>query len=174
MLRRAAAEPDAFVLGLDANAAAMADASRRTTPAGRRGALPNAIFVASAVEAAPAALAGRASDVSVTFPWGSLLRGVLGCDEAVLTGLAGLLEPGGRLEALVSLAARDAHAAGLDPARLDDLAAIGAAWASAGLCLADVRTATIGQIAASGSSWSKRLRAADGRPIRRLVGFAEP
>lgn len=160
-----------FVLGLDANVAGMADASRRTSPAGRRDALPNAAFVAAAVEAAPAELVGRASLVTVSWPWGSLLRGVLGCDDAVLRGLSSLVEPEGRVEALVSLTGRDAHAVGVDPERLDDAAAIGATWAAAGLRLADLGTATDEEIAASRSSWAKRLRPGEVRPIRRLVGL---
>jgi len=53
----------------------MAEASRR---ADRRGP-SNALFLAAGVETLPASpLTGSADLVTVMFPWGSLLRGVLG------------------------------------------------------------------------------------------------
>jgi len=50
VLAAAAARPDTLVIGVDANAAGMAEASRR---AARRGALPNALFVVAAAEHPP-------------------------------------------------------------------------------------------------------------------------
>jgi 16S rRNA (adenine(1408)-N(1))-methyltransferase len=50
VLRTAAERPDTLVIGLDANAAAMAAASRR---AARRGAVPNALFAVVAAEHPP-------------------------------------------------------------------------------------------------------------------------
>ena len=50
MLRVAAARPETLIVGVDANAAGMADASRR---AARRGALPNALFAVAAAEHPP-------------------------------------------------------------------------------------------------------------------------
>jgi len=50
VLRAAAARPHRLVIGLDANAAGMAEASRR---AARRRALPNALFAVAAAEHPP-------------------------------------------------------------------------------------------------------------------------
>ena len=50
VLAAAAGEPATLVLGLDANAAGMAEASRRAARSGRRGGLPNAAFVLAAAE----------------------------------------------------------------------------------------------------------------------------
>jgi 16S rRNA (adenine(1408)-N(1))-methyltransferase len=50
VLRAAAERPDTLVVGLDANAAAMAEASRRAL---RRGGLPNALFAVAAAEHPP-------------------------------------------------------------------------------------------------------------------------
>jgi 16S rRNA (adenine(1408)-N(1))-methyltransferase len=50
VLAAAAQRPDTLVIGLDANAAGMAEASRR---AARRGALPNALFAVVAAEHPP-------------------------------------------------------------------------------------------------------------------------
>ena len=166
VLTAAAADPRALVLGLDANAAAMAEVSRRAAKPLRKGGTPNAAFVRAAAEAPPVELAGIASQVSVLFPWGSLLRGCLGADPAVAAGVAGLLAPGGSVELMVAPSTRD----GLDglptePARVVDAAAT--AFAEFGLELVEGRLATPGEIRASGSTWARRLgaagAAADGR-----------
>jgi len=53
VLAAAAAEPDRLVIGVDANAAAMASASRRAAAKASRGRLPNALFVVAPIEALP-------------------------------------------------------------------------------------------------------------------------
>ena len=167
VLRRATGEPGALVVGIDAAAAAMADASRR---ADRRGPT-NALFLVAGVEAlACSPLAGRADLVTVQFPWGSLLRGIVGLDDAALCGLASLVAAGGRLSVLASVVPSDGipGIAGLDDAAVP---AIRAAWSAAGLRLTAARPATAAEVAASGSTWARRLRAGrDARPVWRLEG----
>jgi 16S rRNA (adenine(1408)-N(1))-methyltransferase len=87
--------------------------------------------------------------LTIHFPWGSLLRGVLGHDEAVLRGVAALLAPGARGAVLTSVIARD----GVPEAR-GDLAAV---YARHGLALQAARPASAGEVAASRSTWAKRL-----------------
>jgi 16S rRNA (adenine(1408)-N(1))-methyltransferase len=50
VLAAAAARPDTLVIGVDANAAGMAESSRR---AARRGVLPKALFAVAAAEHPP-------------------------------------------------------------------------------------------------------------------------
>jgi 16S rRNA (adenine(1408)-N(1))-methyltransferase len=164
VLHRAASEPGSLVIGLDAAADAMAEASRRAHRRGPR----NALFLAAGIETvAGSALAGRADLVTVRFPWGSLLRGVLGLDATALGGLASLLGPGGTLEVLASVVPSDGVAS---LACLDGSAepAIRCAWSVAGLELVEMRPSTAEEVAASGSSWARRLGA--DRPVWRLVG----
>ena len=71
----------------------MATASRRAAARPSRGGLPNALFVVAAVEATPAELDGVADLVTVHFPWGSLLRGLLGADPAIMSSLTRVLRP---------------------------------------------------------------------------------
>jgi len=52
-LAAAAAQPERLVIGLDADAAAMATASRRAAAKAGRGGLPNALFVVAPIEALP-------------------------------------------------------------------------------------------------------------------------
>jgi 16S rRNA (adenine(1408)-N(1))-methyltransferase len=98
----------------------------------------------------------------VHFPWGSLLRGILGHDDVVLSGVAQLLAPGAEATALVSVVPRDGVPAVPPPAQLE------AAYARHGLSLADARPATPAEVAASRSSWAKRLRAGTARPVTLL------
>lgn len=108
-------------------------------------------------------LCGRADALTVHFPWGSLLRGVLGHDDAALAGVALLLAPGAVATALVSVTARD----GVPP--LAAAGALAAAYARHGLELVAARAATAEEIAVSRSSWAKRLRAGAARPVTRLA-----
>jgi 16S rRNA (adenine(1408)-N(1))-methyltransferase len=167
VLARAAAEPASLVIGVDAAPGLMAEASRR---AARRGPA-NAIFLAAgAAELADTStpFAGRVDMVTITFPWGSLLRGVLGLEPAVLAGVAALVAPGGRVEVLASVVPSDrvdgvvTLDAGWEPA-------IQCAWAGVGMELVSMRPATAAEIAASRSSWARRLDPARGaRTVWRL------
>jgi 16S rRNA (adenine(1408)-N(1))-methyltransferase len=58
VLAAAAAQCDRLVVGVDANAAAMAEASRRAARKPAHGGLPNALFMMAAAEALPPELAG--------------------------------------------------------------------------------------------------------------------
>jgi 16S rRNA (adenine(1408)-N(1))-methyltransferase len=104
--------------------------------------------------------------LTINFPWASLLRGVLGRDDAVLAGIAQLAAPGASVTALVSVVPRDGVPA-VPPA-----GELAAAYARHGLELVSARPATAAEIAASGSSWAKRLRAGSMRPVTRLESVA--
>ena len=167
VLERAAREPSALVLGVDASAAAMVESSRR---AARRGPSNALFFAVGAERLAESPFAGRADLVTVTFPWGSLLRGVLGLDRAALAGVAALLRPDGRLQVLASVVPSDG-VAGLECLDAPATPAVPAAWHAAGLELVDFRPATPAEIAGSGSSWARRLRAnREARPVWLLEG----
>ena len=154
VLARASAEPAAFVIGVDANAAAMAESSRRANRAPST--LGNACFLVEAVEALPGPLAGVASLVTVTFPWGSLLRGALGSDVAALRGIASIVAPAGRVEVVASVTASD-RVPGLETLDASAEPPIGDAWRAVGLELCGFRPAIREDIAGLRSSWARRL-----------------
>ena len=77
------------------------------------------------------------------FPWGSLLRGLAGHDEAVLAGAAALLAPGAALTALISITPRDGVPGPAPRPALD------AAYARCGLALEELRPATPAEVDAS-------------------------
>jgi SAM-dependent methyltransferase len=164
----AAAEPRSLVVGIDSAPAAMAEASRRAARAQRKGGLPNALFVVSAVEAVDPVLQGVASRVCVLFPWGSLLRGALGVDRDVASSIAALVRPGGRLVVTMSVAPRDGIA---EVPCLDEVAvaAVVARLACHGLRLVAARRLSGAEVAALPSTWARRLAAsrspAEERPV---------
>jgi len=147
------------VLGLDANAAAMAESSRRAARPSSKGGLPNLLFAVAAAERPPPDLRGRVHEVRVLFPWGSLLRGVLALDEDVAAGIAALVAPGGVIRALVSVAERDAATLGVPPLIATDRDAIARRWTTHGLAPTCFEPAISHVIEATGSSWGRRLTA---------------
>ena len=87
---------------------------------------------------------------------------MLGRDDTVLAGIAALLAPEGEGAVLLSVVPRDGVPAVPPPGEL------AAAYARHGLELVEARPATLAEVAASGSSWAKRLRAGTARPVTRL------
>jgi 16S rRNA (adenine(1408)-N(1))-methyltransferase len=163
VLAAAAAQVDRLVVGVDASAAAMAEASRRAGRRPERGGLPNALFVVAAAKALPPELDGLADLVTVHFPWGSLLRGLLGADPAVMDGLVRVMRPGATLSMLVSSTDRD-RGAGVAPVDERALAALALDYGRHGLAVTRMRPATPADVAASRSTWGRRLGAGDRRP----------
>jgi 16S rRNA (adenine(1408)-N(1))-methyltransferase len=150
VLAHAAEHPDRFVLGVDAVAEPMQDASRRAARPAGRGGLPNARFVVASLDALPAELDGVADLVTVHFPWGSLRAAAAGHDPDATARLVRLLAPAGRLELLIADGERDA-AAPLDPD------AVVADYRALGVEIGEVRPATLRDAVAASSSWGKRL-----------------
>jgi 16S rRNA (adenine(1408)-N(1))-methyltransferase len=117
------------------------------------------MFAVAAAERPPVELCGRADEVTILFPWGSLLRGVLVLDPGAAAGIAGLVAPGGRVRALVSVTDRDAANAGLEPLRAADRDRLAERWAPFGLRLAAFEPVTAEEVHGTGSTWARRLGA---------------
>jgi len=163
VLRRAREHPAELVIGLDADARAMSDASRRASATERRGGLPNVIFLAAAVEELPGLLSGTADRVSVALPWGSLLRGLLLPNVTLLQKISDVLKPVGELELLLSATDRDSAAAGSSLEDDDDVARLAAAYEALGLQVVERRPARESDVDRLSSAWGRRL----GIPARR-------
>ncbi len=103
VLGQARNHPDSFVIGIDAVASAMAEASRRAGAKPARGGLENALFVVAALETLPAELVGIATRITVNYPWGSLLRAVALPDVDLLANLAALAMDSASLDILINM-----------------------------------------------------------------------
>ena len=123
-----------------------------------------ALFAVATVEALPAELDEVADLMTVHFPWGSLLRGLLGADPATMSSLTRVLRPGATLQLLVSSTDRD-RGAGVPPIQPAALHTLAASYATWGLAVTQLRPATVADVAAAHSSWGKRLGAGTGRSI---------
>jgi hypothetical protein len=136
----------------------MRESSWRAARSHRRGGLPNAVFLASSLEALPGELSGVASLVTVHFPWGSLLDAAVGRDPAGIDRLARVVAPAGLLRLLVSASERDAGggATALEPH------AVVAAYAVHGFVAEACRRATLEDVESARSSWGRRLLRAGG------------
>jgi 16S rRNA (adenine(1408)-N(1))-methyltransferase len=152
VLRRARREPGTLVIGVDAEASAMADASRSAAANPSKGGLTNALFLVESAECLPGPLAQTADLVTVVLPWGSLLRGVLDADARIAHGLRSLLRPNGELLLFLSE---------IDRPAVDDL---GERLAAHGLQSGEVREAVESDVRALSSGWARRLGIPGSRP----------
>lgn len=160
VLATAAAEPRTLAVGLDADAASLIDVSRRAAAAPARGGRPNAVFAVGAAEELPDVFEGLADEATVRFPWGSLLRGAIGESGPVARGLAAMLRPEAELLLLLALRPKDGYDDLLplidEPSALQ--ARLQSLYEPLGLRLSACRWATFEEVAASRSSWARRLR----------------
>jgi hypothetical protein len=83
--RRAAQYQDHFFIGLDA--------CRENLRANSRIKLPNALFVIASAQALPEELNGLASHVTINFPWGSLLEGLLSREGSLVSQFQYITRP---------------------------------------------------------------------------------
>ena len=149
VLHRARTEPTTFAIAIDASPDALAAGAWRA----RRARLGNAAFLVDGVERVPPGLASLADELTVHFPWGSLLRGLVDGSSAVVGPIALLMKPGAQLRVLMSAIERD----GLSDVTPSLVVSRRVAYAEHGLHLIEARWASAGTIAESRSAWAKRL-----------------
>ena len=82
--------PDWFVIGVDPCRENLRVNSQRK--------LPNALFVIASAQVLPEELNGLASHVTINFPWGSLLEGLLSENNALMGRLKTVTRPCARLD----------------------------------------------------------------------------
>jgi 16S rRNA (adenine(1408)-N(1))-methyltransferase len=98
----ARASPDRLVIGIDAVAENMAEASRKAGGPQRKGGLGNALFFRGAAERLPGPFDGLADLVTVNYPWGSLMRIVAEPEIEALRALRALCKPTATLRILLN------------------------------------------------------------------------
>ena len=150
VLHRARTEPDTFAIAIDASPDALASGAWRA----KRARVANAAFLVEGVERLPLVLACLADEVTVHFPWGSLLRGLADGSSSVVGPIARLMKAGAELRVLMSAIDRD----GFGEVSPSLSASRCASYAKHGLHLVEIDWASEGIVAESRSAWAKRLR----------------
>ena len=177
-LEQARRRPDALVVGIDPVAEAMAELAGRTRR--KRGLQPNLLFVVASAEQPPEELTGRADELFVILPWGSLMRGLILGEPDVLAGIAMLCKPGATITALlntriyadpVPLEARDLPDLTPEYVRAD----LAPQLAAAGLVVVQAGQLPPEELRALPSTWAKRLSHRTPPPtFRMLLRAANP
>ena len=90
VLHVARTRPNWFALGVDACRENLRKASRKVPP--------NALYVIANALGLPRELDAMASKVTINFPWGTLLTGLLDGEPMLLEGLLAIARPGAALE----------------------------------------------------------------------------
>jgi 16S rRNA (adenine(1408)-N(1))-methyltransferase len=94
--------PDVLVIGVDTNRDNLRDYSAKARRKPARGGLPNVLYVIAGAERLPHELHGVASRVFVNFPWGTLLRGLVTPDPALLGEIRRVARTEARLSVLLN------------------------------------------------------------------------
>lgn len=150
----AATQPDSFVIGIDA--------CRENLHAVSRRAPVNALFVIANAEMLPPEIDGLAANISVNFPWGSLLAGLLAHESAVVGGLRTIARPDARLNVRLNAGALAEQGWPLD-AGADQ---VRAALAAGGFVTQPPAALTTRDLRDFPTTWARRL--AFGRDPRAL------
>lgn len=149
---------DTLAIGLDASADALAYAARCAV----RDRVPNLVLLRESLESL--SLDSFADEVTIHFPWGSLLRGALAEDESVFDAICRLPRPGGRLALAFSVIDRDGRA----PLSAKDIVRVTREYRWSGLTLVEERALDRADVVAARSTWGKRLDVGGKRPGRLL------
>ena len=145
---------DTLAIGLDASADALAYAARSAV----RDRVPNLVLLRESLESL--ALDSFADEVTIHFPWGSLLRGALAEDRAVFEAICRLPRPGGVLTLAFSVVARDGRA----PLSAHDVELLAREYRWSGFTLVEARALDRVDVVAARSTWGKRLDVGGKRP----------
>jgi 16S rRNA (adenine(1408)-N(1))-methyltransferase len=141
--------PKTFVIGVDLCRENLRDVSRRCSP--------NALYLIADALALPDDLAGLATRLTINFPWGSLLGGLLAADSGLYAGLRTLAAPDGAT-LTIRLNGRALAVAGWTPEA--GTARVRASLERAGWALEPDLPLDRAALRGCGTSWAKRL--ADG------------
>jgi hypothetical protein len=102
----AANHPDWFIAGVDACRENLREHSRAK--------LPNMFFAIACAQELPCEFEGLFSHITINFPWGSLLDGLLACDLGLMHGLASVSRPDAQIEIRLNSGALAETGTGLD------------------------------------------------------------
>lgn len=145
VLHEAQREPGCLAIGIDA--------CRENLHAASRTAPRNALFAIANAYALPVELTGLAGRITVNFPWGSLLAGLLCAEPELQTSLRMLARPRAALEVRLNASALAEAGWALDTAA-DQAADV---LRGAGIRVRSVRRLGAGDLRACSTTWARRM-----------------
>ena len=160
--RYAATHPDRFVIGVDPVPETMAEISGRSRRKPERGGLPNVLYAVASIERVPAELKHVADEIFVNLPWGSLMRGMILGDDAVLAGIAGMAKSGAVVHIVLNTRIFD-DPIPIEARDLPDVTpeyvrhSLAPAFARHSITIDDERYLAPEEVAAIETTWAKRL-----------------
>lgn len=178
--RYAADHAERFVIGVDPVAENMREMSTKASAKPAKGGLPNLVFAVASVEQLPDELRGLADEVHVLLPWGSLMRGLILADDAVLAGVAALAgRDGARLTIVLNTRIFDdpmpIEARDLPPVTPELVREMLApVYARHGIVVTESRELRPSEVAELGTTWAKRLSHRRPPPSVLIEGRIEP
>jgi len=170
--------PNKFYIGIDPNVRPLEKISEKIHRKPDKGGAPNVLFIQAAVEDLPSELNGVADEVHVHFPWGSLLRAVANGEIAVLENLRRICSAGALLEVVLGLDPQRDQAEierlGLTPLSLDFIdKQLIPNYTTAGFELVERGILSASDWPHFKTSWAKRLKGNERRPITYLIARAK-
>jgi 16S rRNA (adenine(1408)-N(1))-methyltransferase len=169
-LRLAQRDPDRLVVGVDPETTRL----ERTLTTARKRRLPNLLFLGWSMDAALPVLGHAVDEIHVVMPWGSLLDGVLGGNDTVLSHVLDLGQPGATYEAIVNCrpwdapASVDAKLSSTPVPTEETLAKLVEVYGQHGWGLDEPRWLDESEARAVGSSWVSRVVSARRAMLLRL------
>ena len=160
--RYGAAHLERFVIGIDPVAENLRELSAKAARKPERGGLANVLYVVASIEHVPAELRGIADEIFVTLPWGSLMRGIILGEDAVLASIASLARDGASLRIVLNTRIFD-DPVPLDVRDLPDVTpdyvreTLAPAFARHGVAVTEARFMDADEVAAIETTWAKRL-----------------
>ena len=169
--------PNKFYIGIDPNVRPLAKISEKIHRKPVKGGAPNVLFVQASIEDLPAELEGVADEVHVHFPWGSLLKAVASGDTALLQGLRGICAANALLEVVIGLDdfrdRSEMMRLGLKSFSVDFIDdVLVSKYLAANFEITERGMLRAGEWPEFKSSWAKRLKGKDTRPITYLIARA--
>lgn len=138
-------QPRSFAIGIDACRENLHEVSRRAPS--------NALFVIANAQALPAELAGVATHITINFPWGSLLGGLVENDTGLMEGLREIARPNARIEIRLNGGALAEQGWPLE----DGAARVRHVLAANGFEMRQASMLTARELKACPTTWAKRL-----------------
>lgn len=137
--------PNTFVMGIDACRENLQDVSRRASS--------NTLFVIANAQALPSELCGFATQITINFPWGSLLEGLLAKDARLLSGLVRLARPNATIEVRLNGGAVAEAGWSLE----DGAERVQAVLADNGFMMRPAQVITANELKSFPTTWAKRI-----------------